>query len=228
MNLGRFPDLRHLRIKVCKATPRSFSQPGHVFLRLWTPRHPPYTLSSLTMLFLLSNGCHSHSRFASFSKNARREPDCSLSYTAHVALERDSQLMLRQLHRWWRRGDSNPRPPGCKPGALPTELRPRIAPRTRKFVQEAQASPGVVGLTGFEPETSRLSGGRSNQLSYRPVVPQDSTVDCRSRQRRQDRVRCKKKVALETCASILCSLVFTTQAVPRRSEERPTLQTRLT
>jgi hypothetical protein len=26
----------------------------------------------------------------------------------------------------------------------------------------------VVGLGGFEPPTSRLSGGRSNQLSYRP------------------------------------------------------------
>ena len=26
----------------------------------------------------------------------------------------------------------------------------------------------MVGLGGFEPPTSRLSGGRSNQLSYRP------------------------------------------------------------
>ena len=26
----------------------------------------------------------------------------------------------------------------------------------------------VVGLDGFEPSTSRLSGVRSNQLSYRP------------------------------------------------------------
>lgn len=27
-----------------------------------------------------------------------------------------------------------------------------------------------VGLSGFEPLTSRLSGGRSNQLSYRPLI----------------------------------------------------------
>ncbi len=29
---------------------------------------------------------------------------------------------------------------------------------------------GVVGLGGFEPPTSRLSGVRSNQLSYRPPL----------------------------------------------------------
>jgi hypothetical protein len=27
----------------------------------------------------------------------------------------------------------------------------------------------MVGLSGFEPLASRLSGGRSNQLSYRPM-----------------------------------------------------------
>ena len=34
----------------------------------------------------------------------------------------------------------------------------------------SSSSAGVVGLTGFEPVTSRLSGGCSNQLSYRPGI----------------------------------------------------------
>ena len=52
MNPARFPDLGDPRIKACLAAPRGFSQLGHDLLRLWTPRHPPCTLSSLTTLFL--------------------------------------------------------------------------------------------------------------------------------------------------------------------------------
>jgi hypothetical protein len=69
----------------------------------------------------------------------------------------------RHIRGWWRRRDSNPRPPGCKPGALPTELRPRLE---------------LVGLSGLEPLTSRLSGGRSNQLSYRPEQAVDLSTAC--------------------------------------------------
>ena len=54
---------------------------------------------------------------------------------------------------WWSQSGSNRRPQACKASALPTELWPRHA---------------VVGRGGVEPPTSRLSGVRSNHLSYRP------------------------------------------------------------
>ena len=62
---------------------------------------------------------------------------------------------------WWSLTESNRRHPACKAGALPTELRPPTVP-------EASAPKIVVGRGGLEPPTSRLSGVRSNHLSYRP------------------------------------------------------------
>ncbi len=35
---------------------------------------------------------------------------------------------------------------------------------------QQQATRKLVGLSGFEPPTSPLSGVRSNQLSYKPTV----------------------------------------------------------
>lgn len=59
-----------------------------------------------------------------------------------------------------------PASPGTAPHAQRGELpRPTACP-TRA---PCSASPGkMVGLGGLEPPTSRLSGGRSNRLSYRP------------------------------------------------------------
>ena len=62
----------------------------------------------------------------------------------------------------WRRRDSNSWPPACKAGALPTELHPHL-----DFYSIQRLSP--MGLSGLEPPTSRLSGVRSNQLSYKPI-----------------------------------------------------------
>ena len=81
---------------------------------------------------------------------------------------------------WWRRAESNRQPPGCKPGALPVELRPPIggyrpspsSPAAEPFARPPPRSPSarLVGLSGVEPLTSPLSGVRSNRLSYRPTL----------------------------------------------------------
>jgi hypothetical protein len=60
---------------------------------------------------------------------------------------------------WWSQSGSNRRPQACKASALPTELWPQLATKQ------------VVGREGVEPSTSRLSGVRSNHLSYRPPLP---------------------------------------------------------
>ena len=75
----------------------------------------------------------------------------------------------------WRRSGSNRRPPACKAGALPAELRPRDL--MQGSGQSPAPSPGSVsrpvrlpdmGQGGLEPPTPRLSSVCSNQLSYWP------------------------------------------------------------
>lgn len=70
---------------------------------------------------------------------------------------------------WWSRTESNRRHSACKADALPTELRPLPKPGR------------LVGPGGLEPPTSRLSGVRSNHLSYGPLdharSPADSLVN---------------------------------------------------
>jgi hypothetical protein len=87
---------------------------------------------------------------------------------------------------WWSQTGSNRRPPACKAGALPTELWPQhVTDRIRSDVVRRNQSPRparpkherqpihqalirMVGLGRLELPTSRLSGVRSNHLSYRP------------------------------------------------------------
>ncbi len=74
---------------------------------------------------------------------------------------------------WWSQTGSNRRPQACKASALPTELWPRLL--------DVWSSLKLVGLSGFEPLTSRLSGVCSNQLSYRPLTvrhPQTTHSAC--------------------------------------------------
>ena len=68
--------------------------------------------------------------------------------------------------RAWRRSGSNRRPPACKAGALPAELRPRPVPSR----PTRPARPAGMGQGGLEPPTPRLSSVCSNQLSYWPAL----------------------------------------------------------
>ena len=69
---------------------------------------------------------------------------------------------------WWSQSGSNRRPQACKASALPTELWPLLSPPA--------GEPVLVGREGVEPSTSRLSGVRSNHLSYRPPSPPDDPM----------------------------------------------------
>ena len=60
---------------------------------------------------------------------------------------------------WWSQTGSNRRHPACKAGALPAELWPHHGCHQLK---------DMVGPGRLELPTSRLSGVRSNHLSYRP------------------------------------------------------------
>ena len=95
------------------------------------------------------DACHS---FTDFQRTSCR-PQCRM--ISNLLCATHPRLMLSQA--WWSLSGSNRRPPACKAGALPAELRP-------------QGNLGImVGLGGLEPPASPLSGVRSNHLSYRPI-----------------------------------------------------------
>ena len=69
------------------------------------------------------------------------------------------------MHQWWSLSGSNRRPPACKAGALPAELKPHwVIPDVYRPLTN------LVGPGRFELPTSPLSGVRSNQLSYGPEL----------------------------------------------------------
>ena len=84
------------------------------------------------------------------------------------AAEAARNFRLHLWKIWWSQSGSNRRPQACKASALPTELWPRIGVGCVNFVNFASS---MVGRVGVEPTTSRLSGVRSNHLSYRPPFP---------------------------------------------------------
>ena len=78
-----------------------------------------------------------------------------------------ANLLSAACCSWWSWTGSNRRPEACKATALPTELQPHWNAKDRPTTSKAEKR--MVGLGRLELPTSRLSGVRSNHLSYRPV-----------------------------------------------------------
>ena len=154
---GRLPDLGDLRINACSAAPRSLSQPCHVLHRLWTPRHPPFTLRNLTNF--ISQYVHVLTTRLVFKDHGSPQAACSVpsrwpdAAGGGEGIRTHDPLVANQVL-----------------------YQLSYAPLVRVFFGSSLSAGAclcvdlVVGLSGFEPLTSRLSGGRSNQLSYRPAT----------------------------------------------------------
>jgi hypothetical protein len=70
----------HLRVKVCLATHRSFSQLNHVLHQLWTPRHPPYTLSNLPIIsFSVRYQVFQFTLFSKINVKGKKKPSTFVS-----------------------------------------------------------------------------------------------------------------------------------------------------
>src|ERR1700693_407531 len=97
---------------------------------------------------------HSHVWMACQAEAAEMDRHCPVGFGA-AAFPRFAS------EGWWSRSGSNRRPQACKARALPTELRPQLDRVDRRLE--------MVGPGRVERPTSRLSGVRSNHLSYEPV-----------------------------------------------------------
>ena len=134
----------------------AYSSPGlfavsHVLLRLLSPRHPPYALSSL-IIKLARNQIPSRSRESAIIPGDATGQRPS----AHEARRRCRRLPI-DLHVF-----------GCQRAGIP--LDGSLAEKRNGIPRLGQRpiAMDLVGVAGFEPATSSLSGMRSNQLSYTP------------------------------------------------------------
>ena len=161
------------------SSPKLFAA-NHVLHRLLPPRHSPSALCSLTKKLLSPNDAHPRvsPRAHAICTDTPRRYGLKKRFNyqrPHLACSGPAALEERtcELHRrhWsgsapatfrWNGGADRDRTDDlrlAKPALSQLSYSPKKACRLE-----------LVGLDGFEPSTSRLSGGRSNQLSYRPIA----------------------------------------------------------
>ena len=138
----------------------------HVFLRLLVPRHPPCALFCLTSYFpfpiALGNGvfaildclvCLQTFVYKTFL----------VCYFSDVLIKIFIFLNLSLCMKF-----SRYNPPSFRLANGDGEIRTLDPLLARQVLSQLSYTP-IMGLSGLEPPTSRLSGVRSNRLSYKPI-----------------------------------------------------------
>jgi hypothetical protein len=152
---GRVAPFGNPRITACAAAPRDFSQLCHALHRPLVPRHPPCALSNLTKLISLSTRLEN----GGTGNSPVRDPSRACAAPAPPG-RKSCLLRALYLSRCSHSGDERIRTAGlllakqalCQLSYIPGSAAGGLLGR-------------VVGLCGFEPQTSRLSAVRSDHLS---------------------------------------------------------------
>ena len=123
----------------------------HDLLRLPVPRHPPYALTCLTILFCLLFPTN-RSLVISFVNGL-----LNLTLSRYTTFKRTMHQTISLVHSGGER------------------VRTDDLLRARQSLSQLSYTPQFevfleLGLSGVEPPTLRLSVVRSNQLSYRPML----------------------------------------------------------
>ena len=162
--------LRHLITLIVDARRRPFENGSENVRQLERPSFVSSRFCPITSgLSLANEGMHAglpgvhidldaprrHSDKPSLHDVRQHADDCS-AVGANSCFYGGRMKRLEPTEVWWSQTGSNRRPHACKARALPTELWPR----------KRMVGPGRVELP-----TSRLSGVRSNHLSYGPQFP---------------------------------------------------------
>ena len=135
---------------------------SHALHRLPAPRHPPCALSNLTI------------KFSQDKKNAAKF-DCQRSESCLSNHPNLGGISLPGCSPDGESGGAGRNRTGDLRLAKPALSQLSYSPPVKESrtptgpLLQPLAGKRMVGLSGLEPLTSRLSGGRSNQLSYRPT-----------------------------------------------------------
>lgn len=153
----------------------------HVLHRLSAPRHPPHALSSLlTSISLTATGVPRGRTVTRWNSRSRPRPLLfAAGWKRETTLSKLNSVFLRMRFSKNRSASSDADELECGADRDRTDD-PQLA---KLVLSQLSYSPSTavqqlrVGLGGLEPPTLRLSGVRSNHLSYRPVPTQGQRSD---------------------------------------------------